>query len=138
MKKLTIAAIFAALALLTACSSTAPINSAETPASSAEASLPPAQEVLEQPVEEEPPEAAPVQTIEPEIVPDTDPEDLPEDVVEAWEWTYDTPEHQGMRSDALSALRTTYDSFPLLSAVIVRNGVVVDTYYKDGYDETSI
>ena len=138
MKRLTIAAILAALALLTACSGANPINGTEVSASSAEAPLPLVQEVLEQPAEEEPPEAVPVQTIEPEIVPDTDPEEPTEDVVEAWEWTYDTPEHQGIRESALSALHTTYDSFPLLSAVIVRNGVVVDTYYKDGYDETSV
>ena len=56
----------------------------------------------------------------------------------SWEWTYDTPENQGMDSEALAALHTTYDSFPLLSAVIVRNGVIVDTYYKDGYDESSV
>lgn len=138
MKKPTIAAILAALALLTACSGANPINGAEASASSAEAPLPPAQEVLEQPAEEEPPGAAPVQTIEPEIVPDTEPEEPPEDVVEAWEWTYDTPEHQGIHESALSALHTTYDSFPLLSAVIVRNGAVVDAYYKDGYDEASV
>ena len=138
MKRLRITAILAALALLTACSGANPINGTEASAFSAEAPLPPAQKVLEQPAEEEPPEATPVQTIEPEIVPDTDPEEPPEDVVEAWEWTYDTPEHQGIRADTLSALHTTYDSFPLLSAVIVRNGVVVDAYYKDGYDETSV
>lgn len=56
MKTLTIAAFLTVLALLTACSSTAPMNGAETSASSAELPPPPVQEVLEQPVEEGPPE----------------------------------------------------------------------------------
>jgi len=32
----------------------------------------------------------------------------------------------------------TFDSFPLLSSVIVRNGYIVDEYYKDEYDENSV
>ena len=72
--------------------------------------------------------------------PTSNPELIPPEEAEAepWEWTYDTPESQGMRSAALTAIHKTYDSFPLLSAVIVRNGVVVDTYFKDGYDEASV
>lgn len=54
-----------------------------------------------------------------------------------WEWQTDTPENQGMRSDALQDIHTTFDSFPLLSSVIVKNGYIVDEYYKDGYDSTS-
>ena len=33
-----------------------------------------------------------------------------------------------MRSQAISALHETYDSFPLPLAVVVRNGVIVDAY----------
>ena len=62
----------------------------------------------------------------------------PTEAPEPWEWTYAAPESQGMDVDALAALHKTYGSFPLLSAVIVRNGVIVDTYYKDGYDESSV
>lgn len=35
-------------------------------------------------------------------------------------------------------MHETFDSFPLLSSVIVRNGYIVDEYYKDGYDENSV
>lgn len=54
-----------------------------------------------------------------------------------WEWEKDAPENQGMRSDMLRNIHSTFDTFPLLSSVIVKNGYIVDEYYKDGYDETS-
>ena len=86
-----------------------------------------------------------VQGTEPETLPVTEPTESQAEAAaeeaeapEPWEWSYDTPESLGMQSEALFALHATYDSFPLLSAVIVRRGVVVDTYYKDGYDETSV
>lgn len=37
----------------------------------------------------------------------------------------------------LDDVNDTYDSFPMLAAVIVKNGYIIDVYYKDGYDETS-
>lgn len=54
-----------------------------------------------------------------------------------WEWNKDTPENQGIKSNALQSAHLTFDSFPLLSSVIIKNGYIVDEYYKDGYDETS-
>ena len=56
---------------------------------------------------------------------------------EDWEWQKDTPENQGVDSNALEAVHATFDTFPLLTSVIVRNGYIIDEYYKDGYDETS-
>lgn len=55
-----------------------------------------------------------------------------------WTWPVDTPENQGFRSEALPQIHEVYDSFPLLSAMIVKNGYVIDTYYKDGYDADSV
>lgn len=55
----------------------------------------------------------------------------------AWEWQKDTPDNQGLNSSALPDIHATFDSFNLLSSVIVKNGYIVDEYYKDGYDETS-
>ena len=49
-------------------------------------------------------------------------------------WRQDTPENQNIDPAALAQAHETYDTFPLLSAVIVRNGYVVDAYFKDGYD----
>ena len=57
---------------------------------------------------------------------------------EPWSWSYGAPESQGMDPEALAALHKTYESFPLLSALILRNGVIVDSYYRDGYDESSV
>lgn len=94
------------------------------------------------PVQPEPTESTPppVIELEPEIVPmPTEPEPAPEPEPEPepWTWPTDTPDAQGLRADALPSIHATYDSFPLLSAMIVKNGYVVDTYYKDGYDADS-
>ena len=142
MRKISIVAILTALMLLTACGSAHP---AEQPGEA----VPPVSEIQtpEQEIQEsdKPEDTLPVQDSESEIVPDPEPEaqpdmEVPEEAeeIEPWEWSYDTPEHQGMNAAALSALHTTYDSFPLHAAVVVRNGVVVDTYFEDGYDETSV
>lgn len=139
IRKISIAAVLTALVLLTACGST---HSSEQP----DEAVPPANEI-QTPVQEseEPTDTLPVQDSEPEIIPDAEPEEQPDaempeeaEEIEPWEWSYDTPEHQGMNAAALSALHTTYDSFPLHAAVVVRNGVVVDTYFEDGYDENSV
>lgn len=118
MKKLLCLLFTAALLLsMTACGKTKPPDSGE-PGSDTVAALP---EQTEKPAQETP---------EP---PDPEPEPEPE----PWRWPTDTPDHQGLRADALPALHATYDTFPLLSAMIVKNGYVVDTYYKDGYDAQS-
>lgn len=54
-----------------------------------------------------------------------------------WQWTKDSPENQGLDSTALPEIHQTFDSFELLTSVIIKNGYIVDEYYKDGYDETS-
>ena len=67
--------------------------------------------------------------------------DAPTEVAHApepWSWSFASPESQGMDSEALASLHKTYDSFPLLSAIIARNGVIVDAYYKEGYDASSV
>lgn len=55
-----------------------------------------------------------------------------------WEWQKDDPDHQGLDSGVLDGVHSTFDSFNLLSSVIVKNGYIVDEYYKDGYDESSV
>lgn len=54
-----------------------------------------------------------------------------------WQWQNTAPEEQGSNGDVLPDVHATYDSFPMLAAVIIKNGYIVDQYYKDGYDETS-
>jgi len=132
MKKILCLLLTAALLLsITACSRNAPTVPAE-----------PEPEPI--PVQPEPtePTPPPVIELEPEIVPmpaepEPEPEPGPEPEPEPWAWPTDTPDAQGLRADALPNIHATYDSFPLLSAMIVKNGYVVDTYYKDGYDADS-
>lgn len=56
----------------------------------------------------------------------------------AWQWQKDSPEDQGVDAAVLSAVHDTFDSFALNASVIVRNGYIIDEYYKDGYDENSV
>lgn len=139
---ISIATILAALVLLTACGR---IQSSEQPSNAT--SLVNEIQVPEQEIRkpEEPTNTLPIQIIEPEIISDQEMAEHSDqgaaaetEEIELWEWSYDTPENQDMNAAALSVLHTAYDSFPLLSAVIVRNGVVVDTYYEESYDEASI
>lgn len=67
----------------------------------------------------------------------SEPEAPPEPEEEPFVWQYDVPENQGADGSKLAALHSTYASFPLYSAVVVKNGVVIDTYYADGFNEAS-
>lgn len=59
-------------------------------------------------------------------------------VQEHWEWQKDLPENQGFDASILDDVHSTFDTFPLLASVIVKNGFIIDEYYKDGYDENSL
>ena len=63
----------------------------------------------------------------------SEPEPEPE-----WEWMFDTPEHHGLSQTGVDALHTALDPTDVRAAVIVKDGVIVDEYYKDGFDETSV
>ena len=53
-------------------------------------------------------------------------------------WKFSTPEEQGMSSNKLAALHDEIRDIEITSAITVRNGVVVDEYYKDGFDKNSV
>lgn len=55
-----------------------------------------------------------------------------------WEWQHDLPENHGLNNTALETLHETLDPTQVFTSVIVKDGFIVDEYYKDGYDETSI
>lgn len=55
----------------------------------------------------------------------------------AWTWSVSTPQEQGLQQAVVDSIHETFDTFPLLSAAIIKNGYLVDTYYKDGYDDTT-
>lgn len=104
------AAILLALTVvlgLSACGSDGPV---------APPSAPPQQSIIESPTTEH--DTAPSEPVE-EILP--------------WSWPTDTPENQGLNQAVLDTVHATFDTFPLLSSVIVKNGYLIDTYCKDGY-----
>ncbi len=55
-----------------------------------------------------------------------------------WEWQHDTPENHGVDTAMLESLHAGLDTFPILTSVIVRDGYIVDEYYKEGYDADSV
>ena len=60
------------------------------------------------------------------------------EIDEPWEWQHDTLENHNINRSAIESLHTSLDSYPINAEVIVRNGVMVDEYYKNGYDENSV
>ena len=64
---------------------------------------------------------------------------MPEEQVEqAWEWQHDTLENHNINVSAISSIHNTIDSYPINAEVIVKDGVIVDEYYKNGYDPNSV
>ena len=61
-----------------------------------------------------------------------------EEVDEPWEWQHDTLENQNINRSVIENVHESLDSYPINAEVIIRNGVMVDEYYKDGYDENSV
>ena len=61
-----------------------------------------------------------------------------EEVDEPWEWQHDTLENQNINRSVIENVHTSLDFYPINAEVIIRNGVMVDEYYKDGYDENSV
>jgi len=118
--------ILALLLLLAACGGSAD-NTEPIPASTlspAPSAGIPSAPVLSAPAEDDSP-----------ALPSESPSEAPPET--EWEWQTAAPEDQGLDGSVLPAIHTDYDSFPLLTAVIVKNGYIVDEYYKDGYDEDS-
>lgn len=54
-----------------------------------------------------------------------------------WQWQHDTLENHNIDRNVIDSVHQTIDQYPINAEVIVRNGVIVDEYYKDGYDQTS-
>ena len=55
-----------------------------------------------------------------------------------WEWQHDIPENHNVNKQALESLHESLDSYPINSEVIVKDGVIIDEYYKEGYDQNSV
>lgn len=59
-------------------------------------------------------------------------------VEQVWEWQHDTLENHNINASAINSVHNTIDSYPINAEVIVKDGVIVDEYYKDGYDQNSV
>lgn len=57
---------------------------------------------------------------------------------ETWEWQHDTPENHNIDVSVLNSVHNTMDSYPINAGVIVKDGVIVDEYYKEGYNNESV
>ena len=55
-----------------------------------------------------------------------------------WEWQHDTLENHNISVSAIDSVHNTIDEYPINAEVIVKDGVIVDEYYKEGYDPNSI
>ena len=55
-----------------------------------------------------------------------------------WTWQHDAPENHGVDTAMLETLHAGLDEVPVLTSVIVKDGYIVDEYYKDGYNADSV
>ena len=56
----------------------------------------------------------------------------------SWQWQHDTLENHNIDRNVIDSVHQTIDQYPINAEVIVRNGVIVDEYYKEGYDQNSV
>ena len=56
----------------------------------------------------------------------------------SWQWQHDTLENHNIDRNVIDSVHQTIDQYPINAEVIVRNGIIVDEYYKDDYDQTSV
>lgn len=85
-------------------------------------------------VDTEEPQSIAESAAEPEITPPQQPE---ETVAPEFQWKTAAPEDYGLSASVIDDLHSRYPSLPVLSAVIYRDGHLLDEYYTDGYDENS-
>ena len=60
------------------------------------------------------------------------------EVEEIWEWQYDTLENHNINVSEINSVHNIIDEYPINAEVIIKDGVIVDEYYKEGYDSNSI
>lgn len=125
MKKL-FALLLAGGLLLSACTNTNAASSGVQSSPSAETAAP---------VSTSEPASAPKGEPEQASVPDTEPEPNPE---RNNSWQFDAPENHHMDPTVLADMHTALPGSSIRSAVIVKDGVIIDEYYADGYDENSL
>ncbi len=65
-------------------------------------------------------------------------EDIPLDSEVSDDWQFDSPENHGMDPAVLEALHAALPGSGIHSMVTVKDGVIIDEYYEDGYNEDSL
>lgn len=120
MMKPTFALFAAALLLLGGCSA----RDSSPAVDEGTAQLP---QELPVETEAEPPAPAPLAAGEPEGKPEEDNS-----------WQLGRPEDHGMDPAVLEALHSALPGTGIHSAVTVKDGVIIDEYYEEGYDENSL
>ena len=55
-----------------------------------------------------------------------------------YNWKFDEPENHGVDSKILENFHSALENIEIRSSVIVKDGYIIDEYYKDGYDENSV
>ena len=53
-------------------------------------------------------------------------------------WEIDDPENHNLSAEILRALNESFVDTEITSSIIVKDGKIINEYYKDGYDENSI
>lgn len=117
MKKILVLLICLAL-LLSACSTANGTPDSQTTSPSEEAS-------------QSEPETQPEPDLEPEPEPEPEPE-IDND------WQFDLPENHQMAPEVFEQLHAALPSSGIRSVVTVKDGVIIDEYYANGYDENSV
>lgn len=59
-------------------------------------------------------------------------------VDQAWVWQHDTLENHNINDSEINSVHNIIDEYPINAEVIVKDGVIVDEYYKEGYDQNSV
>lgn len=61
-----------------------------------------------------------------------------EEIKRTWEWQHDTLENHNIDTSQINSVHNTINEYPINAELIVKDGVIVDEYYKDGYDRNSV
>ena len=53
-------------------------------------------------------------------------------------WETDNPENHGLSADVVRSLNSRFENTEITSSIIVKDGLIINEYYKDGYGAESI
>ncbi len=127
MKK-TFIYLLAGIVLLTACSNPESSQPSQTVSSTSLQESPSSSSAWTEPIPSSPEMAEQVSKVVPE------PEPLKPDNA----WKFDIPENHQMNPERFDQLHQALEGSKIYAMVTVKDGVIIDEFYQDGYDENSI